>query len=113
MRSSSIQNTPTLQYSYPQMNENRKKKVQWMANTKGFDTESGPSTLPFEGSEAMDEDDDDEEDVPPLSHPSDVLSSHIPSSSASNFSFTKHHYNLLNVRIDSLTSTVDDLQNTV
>ncbi|KAL2466090.1 hypothetical protein Adt_41941 [Abeliophyllum distichum] len=85
-----------------------------MANTKGFDAESGPSTFPFEGGEAMDEDDDDDEDDAPLSsHPSDIPSSHMPLSSTSDFSFTEDHYNLLNDQIDAFTSTVDSLQNTV
>ncbi|KAL2486887.1 Uncharacterized protein Adt_31643 [Abeliophyllum distichum] len=89
------------------------KKWQWVAKTKGFDAESGPSTLPFERGDAMDEDDDDEDDAPPPSHPSDLPSSHMPSSFTSGFSFTKDHYNLLNGQIDSLTSTVDGLHNTV
>ncbi|KAL2498170.1 hypothetical protein Adt_23720 [Abeliophyllum distichum] len=61
----------------------------------------------------MDEDDLDEEDAHLPSHPSDVLSSHMSSASTSGFSFTEDHYNLLNGRIDSLTSIVDGLQNTV
>lgn len=72
---------------------------QWMARTKGFDAELGPLTLPFDGD---DEEDDDEDDVTPC---------HIPSSSAprptEGFTFTKDHYNLLNRRIDSLTSPID------
>ncbi|KAL2505902.1 hypothetical protein Adt_21523 [Abeliophyllum distichum] len=84
-----------------------------MAKTKGFDAESRPSTLPFEGGKAMDEDNDDEEDAPFRCHLSDVPSSHMPSSFTSSFSFTEDHYNFLNGRIDSLTSTVDGLQNTV
>ncbi|KAL2542186.1 hypothetical protein Adt_03164 [Abeliophyllum distichum] len=82
---------------------------QWVAKIKGFDVESVPSTLPFERGEAMDEDDHDEEDAPTSSHPSDLRSSHIPSS----FSFSEDHYNFLNGRIDLLTSTVNGLQHTV
>ncbi|KAL2517718.1 hypothetical protein Adt_13965 [Abeliophyllum distichum] len=85
---------------------------QWVAKTKGFDAESGPSTLPFEGGEKMDKD-GDEEDTPLPSHPRERASSHMPSSSTSDFSFTEDHYNLLNGRIDSLTTTVDDLQHTM
>ncbi|KAL2532798.1 Uncharacterized protein Adt_06149 [Abeliophyllum distichum] len=88
---------------------------QWVAKSKGFDNESGPSTLPFEGGEEMDEGNDDE-DAPPPSQPRPQ--SHRPSSSTSGFN--EDNYNLLNGRIDSLTSTVDglkhavsDLQNTV
>ncbi|KAL2531860.1 Uncharacterized protein Adt_05211 [Abeliophyllum distichum] len=33
-----------------------KQDGQWVAQSKGFDDESGPSTLPFEGGEDMDED---------------------------------------------------------
>ncbi|KAL2518140.1 Uncharacterized protein Adt_14387 [Abeliophyllum distichum] len=91
------------------MHENR---VQWVAKTKGFDAESGPSTLLFEGGEAMDED-DDEDDTPLLPHPSDIPSSHMPSSSTSCSSFTEDHYNLLNDWIDSLTTMVDGLQQSV
>ncbi|KAL2517710.1 Uncharacterized protein Adt_13957 [Abeliophyllum distichum] len=76
-----------------------KEDGQWVAKTKGFDAESGPSTLPFEGGEKMDKD-DDEEDTPLPSHPRDRPSSHMPSSSTSGFSFTEDHYNLLNGRID-------------
>ncbi|KAL2519060.1 Uncharacterized protein Adt_15307 [Abeliophyllum distichum] len=73
-----------------------KENRQWMAKSKGFDDESGPSTLPFEG-----EDLHDDEDAPPPSPP-------LPSSST--FDFNKDHFNLLNGRIDSLVSTVDGLQ---
>ncbi|KAL2518221.1 Uncharacterized protein Adt_14468 [Abeliophyllum distichum] len=82
---------------------------QWVAKTKEFDTESGPSTLPFEDGEEMDKG-DDKEDAPHPSHPHDIPSSHMPSSSTSSFSFTKDHYDLLNGRIDSLTSMVEGLQ---
>ncbi|KAL2461884.1 Uncharacterized protein Adt_45304 [Abeliophyllum distichum] len=36
-----------------------KEDDQWVAKSKGFDDESGPSTLPFEGGEEMDEDEDE------------------------------------------------------
>ncbi|KAL2461675.1 Uncharacterized protein Adt_45095 [Abeliophyllum distichum] len=89
-----------------------KENRQWVAKTKGFDAEYRPSTMPFEGGEAMDEDDHDEEDAPSPSHPSNLPSSHILSSSSSSFFFSEDYYNLLNDRIDSLTSMVDDLQHT-
>ncbi|KAL2471701.1 Uncharacterized protein Adt_39837 [Abeliophyllum distichum] len=54
-----------------------KEDGQWVAKSKGFDDESGPSTLPFEGGEEMDE----EEDEPPL---------------FSTSGFTEGHFNLLN-----------------
>ncbi|KAL2505177.1 Uncharacterized protein Adt_20798 [Abeliophyllum distichum] len=38
-----------------------KEDGQWVAKTKGFDDESGPSTLPFEGEEI----DVDEDEPPP------------------------------------------------
>ncbi|KAL2540446.1 Uncharacterized protein Adt_01424 [Abeliophyllum distichum] len=38
-----------------------KEDGQWVAKTKGFDNESGPSTLPFEGEEI----DVDEDEPPP------------------------------------------------
>ncbi|KAL2518105.1 Uncharacterized protein Adt_14352 [Abeliophyllum distichum] len=72
----------------------RKEDGQWVAKCKGFDDESGPFTLPFEGGEEMDEDEDD---------PLPRLRSHRPSSTTSIFTFTEDHYNILNVRIDSLT----------
>ncbi|KAL2526222.1 Uncharacterized protein Adt_11276 [Abeliophyllum distichum] len=78
-----------------------KEDGQWVAKSKGFDVESGPSTLPFEGGEEMDED----EDVPPPRP-----RSQRPSSST--FGFTEVHFNLLNGRIDSLTSSVDGLHHT-
>ncbi|KAL2487453.1 hypothetical protein Adt_32209 [Abeliophyllum distichum] len=71
-----------------------------MAQSKGFDDESGRSTLPFEGGKEMDEDEDE-----PLPRPS----SQRPSSSTSGF--TEDHFNLLNGRIDSLTSLVEGLHN--
>ncbi|KAL2466045.1 Uncharacterized protein Adt_41896 [Abeliophyllum distichum] len=86
-----------------------KEDGQWVVKTKGFDTESEPSTLPFEDGEEMDEA-DDEENASPQSHPRDIPSSLVPSSFISSFSFTKDHYNILNGRIDSLTSTVESLQ---
>ncbi|KAL2485610.1 Uncharacterized protein Adt_30366 [Abeliophyllum distichum] len=78
-----------------------KENEQWVAKSKGFDDESGPSTLPFEG-------EDMDEDAPPPSPPRPR--SHRPSSSTSGFN--EDHFNLLNGRIDSLTSTVDGLQHT-
>ncbi|KAL2506539.1 Uncharacterized protein Adt_22160 [Abeliophyllum distichum] len=78
-----------------------KEDGQWVVKSKGFDDESGPSTLPFEGGEEMDED----EDVP-----SPRPRSQRPSSSTS--SFTENHFNLLNGRIDSLTWSVDGLHHT-
>ncbi|KAL2543359.1 Uncharacterized protein Adt_04337 [Abeliophyllum distichum] len=83
-----------------------KENRQWVAKSKGFDDESGPSTLPFEG-----EDIHDDEDAPPPSPPRPR--SHRLSSSTSGFTFTEDHYNLLNGRIDSLASTVDGLQHAV
>ncbi|KAL2513131.1 Uncharacterized protein Adt_18731 [Abeliophyllum distichum] len=80
-----------------------KENGQWVAKSKGFDDESGPSTLPFE-----DEDMDADEDAPPSSPPRPR--SHRPSSSTS--SFTEDHFNLLNGRIDLLTSSVDGLHHT-
>ncbi|KAL2512755.1 Uncharacterized protein Adt_18355 [Abeliophyllum distichum] len=80
-----------------------KEDGKWVAKSKGFNDESGPSTLPFEGSEEMDEDEDD-----PLLRPS----SHRPSSSTSGFTFTDDHFNLLNGCINSLTSTVEGLHYT-
>ncbi|KAL2474874.1 Uncharacterized protein Adt_35610 [Abeliophyllum distichum] len=78
-----------------------KENGQWVAKSKGFDDESGPSTLPFEG-EDMDADED-----APLSSPPRPRS-HRPSSSTS--SVNEDQFNLLNERIDSLTSTVDGMQ---
>ncbi|KAL2474610.1 Uncharacterized protein Adt_35346 [Abeliophyllum distichum] len=87
-----------------------KENGQWVAKSKGFDDESGPSTLPFEG-----EDMDADEDAPPPSPPRPR--SHQPSSSTSGIH--EDQFNLLSGRIDSLTSTVDgkklavnDLHNT-
>ncbi|KAL2525601.1 Uncharacterized protein Adt_10655 [Abeliophyllum distichum] len=80
-----------------------KKNGQWVVKSKGFDDESGPSTLPFEG-----EDMDADEDVPPSSPPRPR--SHRPSSSTSGF--TEDHFNLLNGPIDSLTSSMDGLHHT-
>ncbi|KAL2485936.1 Uncharacterized protein Adt_30692 [Abeliophyllum distichum] len=72
-----------------------------VAQSKGFDDESGPFTLPFEGGEEMDEDEDE---------PSPRPSSQRPSSSSSGFTFTEYHFNLFNGWIDSLTSTVESMQ---
>ncbi|KAL2518360.1 Uncharacterized protein Adt_14607 [Abeliophyllum distichum] len=79
-----------------------KKDGQWVAQSKGFDDEAGPSTLPFEDGEDMGE------DAPPPSPPRPR--SYRPSSSTSGFN--EDHFNLLNGQIDSLTSTVDGLQHT-
>ncbi|KAL2525892.1 Uncharacterized protein Adt_10946 [Abeliophyllum distichum] len=78
-----------------------KEDGKWMAKTKGFDDESGPSTLLFEGEEIY----VDEDEPPPRPR------SQQPSSSSSDF--TEDHFNLLNGRIDSLTSSVEGLYNTV
>ncbi|KAL2491613.1 Uncharacterized protein Adt_27241 [Abeliophyllum distichum] len=75
-----------------------KEDDQWVAKSKGFDDEPGPSTLPFEG--------DEEEDEPP-SRPR----SHRPSSSSS--SFNEDQFNLLNSQINSLSSAVDGLHYSV
>ncbi|KAL2505915.1 Uncharacterized protein Adt_21536 [Abeliophyllum distichum] len=77
-----------------------KEDRQRVAKTKGFDDESGPSTLPFEGEEL----DVDEDEPPPRPR------SQWPSSSSSGF--IDNHFNLLNDRIDSLTSSVEGLHNT-
>ncbi|KAL2466597.1 Uncharacterized protein Adt_42448 [Abeliophyllum distichum] len=79
-----------------------KEDGQWVAKSMGFDDESSLSTLPFEGGEEMDEDGDE---PPPRPR------SQRPSSSTSGF--TEDHFNLLNRRIDSLTSSVDGLHHTV
>ncbi|KAL2491811.1 Uncharacterized protein Adt_27439 [Abeliophyllum distichum] len=78
-----------------------KEDGQWVAKSNGFDDESGPSTLSFEDGKEMD---DDEDEPPPRPR------SQRPSSSTSEF--TKDHFNLLNGRIDSLTSSVEGLHNT-
>ncbi|KAL2542040.1 Uncharacterized protein Adt_03018 [Abeliophyllum distichum] len=78
-----------------------KENGQWVEKSKGFDDESGPSTLPFEG-----EDMDADEDAPPPSPPRPR--SHQPSSSTSGIN--EDQFNLLSGRIDSLTSTVDGMQ---
>ncbi|KAL2470914.1 Uncharacterized protein Adt_39050 [Abeliophyllum distichum] len=78
-----------------------KEDGQWVAKSKGFDDESCPSTLSFEGGEEMDED----EDEPPLRPRSNRLTS-----STSGFTFTEDYYNLLNGRVDSLTSTIESVQ---
>ncbi|KAL2455965.1 Uncharacterized protein Adt_47007 [Abeliophyllum distichum] len=77
-----------------------KEDGQWVAKSKGFDDESGPSTLPFEGEEM----DVDEDEPPPRPR------SQRPSFSTSGF--TEDHFNLLNGQIDSLTSSVEGLHNT-
>ncbi|KAL2499948.1 berberine bridge enzyme-like 13 [Abeliophyllum distichum] len=77
-----------------------KEDGQWVAKSKGFDDELGPSTLPFEGEE-MDVDEDD----PPPRPRSQMTSS-------STYRFTEDRFNLLNSRIDSLTSSVEGLHNT-
>ncbi|KAL2486961.1 hypothetical protein Adt_31717 [Abeliophyllum distichum] len=71
-----------------------------MAKSKGFDDESGPSTLPFKGEEI----DVDEDEPPPRPR------SQRPSSSTSGF--TEDHFNLLNGWINSLTSSVEGLHHT-
>ncbi|KAL2481967.1 Uncharacterized protein Adt_34933 [Abeliophyllum distichum] len=78
-----------------------KEDGQWVAKSKGFDDESGPSTLPFEGGEKMDEDEDEPPSRPRSQRPS-----------SSTFGFTEDHFNLLNGRIDSLTSSVEGLHHT-
>ncbi|KAL2497772.1 Uncharacterized protein Adt_23322 [Abeliophyllum distichum] len=78
-----------------------KEDRQYVAKNKGFDDESGPSTLPFKGKE-VDVDEDE-----PLPRPrSQRLSSF------SSFDFTEDHFNLLNGWIDSFTSSVEGLHNT-
>ncbi|KAL2541819.1 Uncharacterized protein Adt_02797 [Abeliophyllum distichum] len=81
-----------------------KEDGQWIVKSKGFDDDSGPFTLPFEGGEEIDEDEDN-----PLPRPR----SHRPSSSTSDFIFTEDHYNILNSRIDSLSCTVEGLRDTM
>ncbi|KAL2518219.1 Uncharacterized protein Adt_14466 [Abeliophyllum distichum] len=81
-----------------------KEDGQWVAKTKEFDDESGPFTLPFEGHEEIDADEDNPPPRPRLQ---------MPSSSTFGFTFTENHYNLFNGRIDSLISTVENLQQSV
>ncbi|KAL2492581.1 Uncharacterized protein Adt_28209 [Abeliophyllum distichum] len=81
-----------------------KEDGQWVAKSKRFDDESGLFTLPFEDGVEMDEDEDEDE---PLLRP------HSQRPSSSTFSFTEDHFNLLNGRIDSLTSSVEGLHHTV
>ncbi|KAL2475252.1 Uncharacterized protein Adt_35988 [Abeliophyllum distichum] len=78
-----------------------KENGQWVAKSKGFDDELGPSTLPFEGEDIHD-DEDDHLPSPPRPR------SHRPSSSTSGFN--EDHFNLHNGQIDSLASTVNGLQ---
>ncbi|KAL2487452.1 Uncharacterized protein Adt_32208 [Abeliophyllum distichum] len=78
-----------------------KKDGQWVAQSKGFDDESGPSTLPFEDGEEMDEDEDEPPPRPSSQRPSSFTSG-----------FTEDHFNLLNGWIDSLTSSIEGLHNT-
>ncbi|KAL2498882.1 Uncharacterized protein Adt_24432 [Abeliophyllum distichum] len=94
-KATNIINTPTLKRM-----KIFKEDRQWVAKTKGFDDESGPSTLPFEGEEI----DVDKDEPPPRPR------SQRPSSSSS--SFIEDHFNLINGRIDSLTSSVEGLHNT-
>ncbi|KAL2525845.1 Uncharacterized protein Adt_10899 [Abeliophyllum distichum] len=79
-----------------------KEDGQWVEKSKGFDNESRPSTLSFEGGEKI----DDDEDEPPKRPRSQRLSS------SSTSRFTEDHFNLINGRINPLTSSVDDLHNT-
>ncbi|KAL2479799.1 Uncharacterized protein Adt_32765 [Abeliophyllum distichum] len=68
-----------------------KEQGQWVAKTKEFDTESGISTLPFEGNEVMEDIGQDEEYAHLPSPPHD-----IPRLSMPGFTFSEDHYNLLN-----------------
>ncbi|KAL2532377.1 Uncharacterized protein Adt_05728 [Abeliophyllum distichum] len=77
-----------------------KEDRQWVVKSKDFDDESGPSTLLFEGEEM----DVDEDEPPPRPR--------SQRSSSSTSRFTEDHFNLLNSRIDSLTSSVEVLHNT-
>ncbi|KAL2513211.1 Uncharacterized protein Adt_18811 [Abeliophyllum distichum] len=79
-----------------------KEDGQWVAKSKRFDDELGPSTLPFEGGEKMDEDEDEPPPRPRSQRPS-----------SSTFDLTEDHFNLLNGQIDSLTSSVEGLHHTV
>ncbi|KAL2532054.1 Uncharacterized protein Adt_05405 [Abeliophyllum distichum] len=81
-----------------------KEDGQWVTKSKRFDDELGPSTLSFEDGEELDED----EDTPPPRP-----RSHRLSFSSFDFTFTEDYYNLLNGRIDSLTSTVEGLNHTM
>lgn len=77
-----------------------KEHGQWVADTKGFDSISGPSKIPCEG---------DEDDDVPEAPPHDISGSNIPRSLGSGFTFTVDQYYMLNGRIDSLTSSVNSL----
>ncbi|CAA3029239.1 Hypothetical predicted protein [Olea europaea subsp. europaea] len=71
------------------------------------DPSKGPSTLPFERDDG--EEDDQADDTPLVpSPPHDIPGSSAPPPSSS-LTFTKDHYNLLNGRLDSLTSSVDGI----
>lgn len=71
--------------------------------------ESSPSILPFKGNEEEVSDDHDDEDVLILlCPPHDIQGLSVPPST-SEFTFTRDHDSLLNVRIDSLTSSTDGL----
>lgn len=88
-----------------------KERGQWVARTKGFDPDSGPSTLPFEGDDEEDEEagHGHDEDIPlPPTPPHDFPGSRAPQTSDS-FTFTEDHYNFLNRRIESLTSSINGL----
>ncbi|KAL2512789.1 Uncharacterized protein Adt_18389 [Abeliophyllum distichum] len=76
-----------------------KEDGKWVAKSKEFDDESGPSTLPFEGEEM----DDDEDEPLPRQRSQRPYSSTIV--------FTEEYFNLLNGRIDLLTSSVEGLHN--
>lgn len=82
-----------------------KEHGQWVTHTEGFNPTSAPSRLPF--------DDDKEEKADDVSH----FSSHLHNISGSSvfhpstdsFTFIEDHCNLLNGRIDSLTSNIEVL----
>ncbi|KAL2541467.1 hypothetical protein Adt_02445 [Abeliophyllum distichum] len=79
-----------------------KEDGQWVAKSKGFNNESGPFTLPFEGGKEMDEEEDEPPPRPRSRRPSPSISG-----------FTEDYFNLLNGRIESLTSSVEGLHHTV
>ncbi|KAL2471379.1 Uncharacterized protein Adt_39515 [Abeliophyllum distichum] len=79
-----------------------KEDGQWVEKSKGFDDESGSSTLPFEGGEEIDEDEDD-----PLLRPrSHRLSSSTLIPQRHYEVPFEDHFNLLNGWIDLLTSSL-------